>query len=82
MNLQKIITNDGSHSLLVKEMNETYHSRNGALAEANHVFIKHGLNHLISEEKTKINVLEIGFGTGLNAFLTALNAREKNLQIC
>lgn len=61
------ITADGSHTLFVPEMDEHYHSVNGAVQESMHVFIEAGLHQL---DKKHIRVFEIGFGTGLNAFLT------------
>jgi tRNA U34 5-methylaminomethyl-2-thiouridine-forming methyltransferase MnmC len=60
-------TNDGSKTLFINELNENYHSHHGALQEANHVFIKNGLN-LINDYE--INILELGFGTGLNVLVT------------
>jgi len=62
-----ISTSDGSKTLLISELKETYHSKHGALQEANHVFIKNGLNLINSYE---INILELGFGTGLNVLVT------------
>lgn len=64
-------SNDGSHTLFLPDMNETYHSIHGAINESNHVFLKMGLHAI---EKETITILEVGFGTGLNAFLTALEA--------
>lgn len=64
-----ITTNDGSHSLLNEELQETYHSRHGAIQESVYVFINQGLEQV--QNLPSIRVLEIGFGTGLNAFLTA-----------
>jgi tRNA U34 5-methylaminomethyl-2-thiouridine-forming methyltransferase MnmC len=64
-----ILTEDGSHSLLQNELNETYHSIHGAIQESRHIFIDAGLKQCA---KDTIKVLEIGFGTGLNAFLTQL----------
>ena len=61
------ITADGSHTLYVGALDETYHSKHGAIQEAVHVFVEAGLTYF---KKPQINVLEIGFGTGLNAFLT------------
>ena len=67
---RKIInTKDNSKTLLIPEMNETYHSTNGAVAESKHIYINYGLNHFINTRET-INILEMGFGTGLNAILT------------
>ena len=61
------ITEDGSHTLYLEELDETYHSKHGAIQEAMHVFIDAGLNYV---NQPQLNILEIGFGTGLNAFLT------------
>ena len=63
-------TNDGSNTLFVPELNEHYHSIHGALQEALHVFIKHGLQPVIENATEPIRMLEVGFGTGLNAILT------------
>ncbi|WP_298903717.1 tRNA (5-methylaminomethyl-2-thiouridine)(34)-methyltransferase MnmD [uncultured Psychroserpens sp.] len=78
---RKIITTaDGSKTIQIEDWNEQYHSVHGAIQEANHVYIKHGLLFLYSKNKsfpkTNISVLEIGFGTGLNALLTLLKANE------
>ena len=58
-----IFTKDGSHSIFIKEINETYHSLHGAISESNHVFIQNGLK---INDKKQLKILEIGFGTGLN----------------
>lgn len=63
------ITGDGSHTLFVPGLNENYHSGHGAYTESMHVFIEHGLKHVIQKSDT-IHLFEIGFGTGLNAILT------------
>jgi tRNA U34 5-methylaminomethyl-2-thiouridine-forming methyltransferase MnmC len=77
-----LLTDDGSVTIHLPEWNEQYHSKHGAIAEAIHVFIKTGLTHWLREnDSSEVSVLEIGFGTGLNAFLTSLEAIEKNLQI-
>jgi len=74
---RKIIkTKDGSHSILVEQMGETYHSVHGAVAEAKHVYIQNGIGHCPSAD---IAVLELGFGTGLNTLLTARHAMYNNL---
>jgi tRNA U34 5-methylaminomethyl-2-thiouridine-forming methyltransferase MnmC len=70
---QIIHTADGSHTILVPEIGEQYHSLNGAVTESKHVFIENGYN--FSNAKCPV-VLEIGFGTGLNAILTALEAEK------
>lgn len=69
--VQLIETEDGSHSLYVPSLNETYHSFHGAIRESQHVFIQTGLNHWIVENpKKNVRILEVGFGTGLNALLS------------
>lgn len=68
---QPIITDDGSTSFYSERFGDTYHSRHGAIQEARHVFIRHGLQAL-PQGKTVAAIFEMGFGTGLNALLTAL----------
>ena len=64
------------------EWNEQYHSKHGAVQEARHVFLKMGLHAFLEKvHRKKISILEIGFGTGLNAFLTILEAEKFGLQI-
>lgn len=75
-----IKTADGSHTLYVPELNEHYHSIHGAINESEHIFIRTGL-HQVLKNKNKITVLEIGFGTGLNAFLTCIEATKMNATI-
>lgn len=75
-----IITDDGSHSLYHTALNETYHSRHGALTESQHVFIQHGLAQVPASGRP-IHVLEVGFGTGLNALLTWRYARNQNCAV-
>ncbi|HEY8510658.1 MAG TPA: tRNA (5-methylaminomethyl-2-thiouridine)(34)-methyltransferase MnmD [Cyclobacteriaceae bacterium] len=77
MDPEIIVTGDGSHSLYHATINETYHSRHGALAESQHVFIQHGLAYA-SPSNEPVRVLEVGFGTGLNALLTWQHARAMN----
>ncbi len=75
-----ITTADGSTTIDLPELNEQYHSKHGAINEAKHVFIKSGFRHILNKEKfDSLHILEIGFGTGLNAFITFLEA-EKNDQ--
>lgn len=82
MRRQPIITKDGSHTIEVPEMNVTYHSVHGAIQESQHVFIREGLHHLINQStKQPINLLEMGFGTGLNALLTYIEAEKKQQKI-
>ncbi len=70
------LSDDGSHTLFVPGLNEHYHSTNGAVNEAMHVFIQAGLNQVAAD---KINILEFGFGTGLNAFLSAIHKGDKEI---
>lgn len=77
----RLQTGDGSHSLFVPSLNETYHSRHGALQESRHVFIEMGLRRVAAAHSSKIRILEIGFGTGLNALLTALETENASLQV-
>jgi tRNA U34 5-methylaminomethyl-2-thiouridine-forming methyltransferase MnmC len=73
-------TADGSHTLFVPGLNEHYHSTNGALQESELVFIQNGLHH-IPECIKEINLLEVGFGTGLNALLTVIEAKKQKRKI-
>lgn len=77
-NIQIIETGDGSHTLLNTTLDETYHSRHGALRESEHVFIQHGLQHWLDSHPTvsSIRILEVGLGTGLNAWLTLMKAQS------
>ena len=80
VNLKREIirTDDGSTSIRIAEWDECYHSKHGAIQEAYHVFIKNGLSTLGGRP---ISILEIGFGTGLNAFITFLEAKQKGQQV-
>jgi tRNA U34 5-methylaminomethyl-2-thiouridine-forming methyltransferase MnmC len=66
-------TSDGSHTIFIPQINEQYHSLNGAVTESLHVYIEHG--YLFSRSISPV-ILEIGFGTGLNCLLTALKAEQ------
>lgn len=86
MERQVVITGDGSSTIHLPEWDEQYHSKHGAIQEAYHVFIKHGLHHFCHSERSEesqntISILEIGFGTGLNAFITLLEAEKLKLNI-
>jgi len=77
-----VTTGDGSKTIQIEDWDEQYHSIHGAIQEAQHVFIKMGLHHFLNSHKpTVLHILEIGFGTGLNAFVTALEAYTQNIQI-
>jgi tRNA U34 5-methylaminomethyl-2-thiouridine-forming methyltransferase MnmC len=75
MELQE--TKTGEYTLYIPSMDETYHSRNGAISESRHVFLQEGLDRI--EGNTQ--VLEVGFGTGLNALLAAQYAKENKTKI-
>ncbi|GGA76219.1 hypothetical protein GCM10008015_16020 [Flavobacterium palustre] len=75
MKREIIQTQDGSTTIHLEEWNESYHSKHGAIQEAKHVFIKNGLS--LFKNKT-VSILEIGFGTGLNAFISFLEAQKMN----
>lgn len=82
MKRQIITTKDGSKTIFIPEWNEQYHSTHGAIQESQHVFLKNGLHYFLSENNPEnIAILEIGFGTGLNALLTLLESEKFHLQI-
>ncbi len=72
--MQIINTSDGSHTIYLPEIDEQYHSVNGAVTESKYVYIEKGFNFHKAEKRT---VFEIGFGTGLNCLLTALMAEKE-----
>ena len=78
MKREIIATGDGSSTIYIPEWNEHYHSAHGALQEAQHVFITHGLNPKTDDYLT---VFEMGFGTGLNALLTYFASEKRNQYI-
>ena len=80
MNTHEIrVTGDGSKTIFLPELNETYHSSNGAVQESLHIFIQNGLD--LVNKKGTIRILEVGFGTGLNALLSASWAEKNNQSI-
>ena len=76
MKREIIITKDGSTTIRIPEWDENYHSTHGAIQEAKHVFIKNGLD--LFQTQNSVSILEIGFGTGLNAFITYLETKHKD----
>lgn len=77
-----ITTSDGSHSLMNTDLQETYHSVHGAIQESKHVFIHAGLDFWIEQNIGKeVRILELGFGTGLNAFLTLLGTSQLRISV-
>lgn len=73
MKREIVQTSDGSTTIHLPEWNENYHSKHGAIQEAKHVFIKNGLSLFNGKS---VSILEIGFGTGLNAFITYLETQN------
>jgi len=80
--MKLLLTNDGSHTLMVEELNETYHSRHGAIQESRHVFIKNGFRFILGNNPRKpLRVFELGLGTGLNALLTAMESQKLSVPV-
>lgn len=73
-----LLTADGSHTLYVPEIDESYHSTNGAMQESMHIFINAALRQ---HPQPHLSVFEVGFGTGLNAYLTLLEAEKTGCSI-
>src|SRR5690606_8510642 len=78
MDREIIITKDGSHSLFVKSMGETFHSKHGAVKESLHAYINNRIDLI---KKHPVNVLDFGVGTGLNGFLTFRIASVNNKKV-
>lgn len=84
MKRELVRTADGSHTISLPELNVMYHSRHGAIRESRHVFIEAGLRHLsgrLERPDRAIRIFEMGFGTGLNAFLTAIESEKAQKNI-
>jgi tRNA U34 5-methylaminomethyl-2-thiouridine-forming methyltransferase MnmC len=79
--MQVIHTQNGDVTLYLPDLDETYHSRHGAILESQHVFIENGLKRIDFSINKDLNILEVGFGTGLNALLSYLFAKENDVQI-
>jgi len=73
-----ILTEDGSHTLFVPELSEHYHSIHGAVQESQFIFINSGLKYT---DLSPVRIFEAGFGTGLNAYLTAIESSSANRKI-
>lgn len=73
-----VTTYDGSHTIHVPELDEHYHSVHGAISESDHIFIKSGLNYSAADP---VSIFEVGFGTGLNALLTCIEASERGRKV-
>lgn len=78
-----ITTDDGSHSLYHEELQETYHSSHGAFRESIHVFMLYGLDSWLARNPNKfpVRVFEVGFGTGLNAWLALVWAEQNQVPV-
>jgi tRNA U34 5-methylaminomethyl-2-thiouridine-forming methyltransferase MnmC len=81
MNLETILTADGSHSIFNTQFNVSYHSKHGAIQESQLIFIEAGLHACAAHKPLTINILEIGFGTGLNALMTWFEAEKLGLKV-
>ncbi|TVZ53016.1 tRNA (5-methylaminomethyl-2-thiouridine)(34)-methyltransferase MnmD [Dokdonia sp. Hel_I_53] len=81
MKREIITTADGSKTIHIPEWNEQYHSKHGAIQEARHVFLETGLSHYMGKfpEQKEVAILEMGFGTGLNALLTYYEVAKYNV---
>ena len=73
-----VITADGSHTLYVPELDEHYHSVNGAIQESEHIFVRNGFESCSADP---LHVFEVGFGTGLNALLTAIKSIKGHREV-
>jgi len=77
-----ITTKDGSHTVQWPEWKVTYHSTHGAIQESAHIFIQAGLHYILQQNPSQpVYIFEMGFGTGLNAFLTAIEAQKAKINI-
>ena len=80
--LNIITTADGSDSIKNCDLNVSYHSEHGAIQESKHIFIQSGLHDYLNRyQHHTVSILEIGFGTGLNALLSLLYSAEHHLSI-
>lgn len=78
--MKRILTADGSHSLYLEDIDEQYHSKHGSITESQHIFIEAGLYEK-AKEMNSIKVFEVGMGTGLNVFLTAIASAKSKLSV-
>ena len=70
-------TNDGSFSFRVEKLNEAYHSRHGAITESKFVYIQEGYSYWNEiNKKNECKIFEIGYGTGLNAYLSYMESQK------
>lgn len=76
---QLFVTDDGSKTYYLPQFNEYYHSHHGAIQEARHVFLKQGFD--LFRDRSELSILEVGLGSGLNAFLTAIEAEKAQISV-
>lgn len=84
MKIELTPTDDGSPTLYLPDLDEHYHSTKGAVTESRHVYLQSGLIHRLTatqKSQKELRILEIGFGTGLNAALAAEVCRSSNRPI-
>lgn len=74
-------TADGSNTLFNEVIGEHYHSAHGAVQESKHVFVNAGFEFATIDKRSEINVLEVGFGTGLNFLLTLAQSEKKEIKL-
>ena len=80
--IKLVVTEDGSHSLYLPSLDESFHSFHGAIQESKHVFIAAGFeDRMTTFEGEELHVFEMGFGTGLNAWLTARVALKHQVKV-
>jgi tRNA U34 5-methylaminomethyl-2-thiouridine-forming methyltransferase MnmC len=81
--LRIITTDDGSHSIYHEELKETYHSFHGAFRETIHVYMLYGMDSWLmrNPQKRPIRIFEVGFGTGLTAWLTLVWAEQNQIPV-
>lgn len=75
------LTEDGSHTFMSEQFGVLYHSSHGAIQETQHIFIDAGLKYILHQNMDTISILDMGFGTGLNALMTYLEAERLNIKI-
>ncbi|MFQ3341269.1 MAG: tRNA U34 5-methylaminomethyl-2-thiouridine-forming methyltransferase MnmC [Flavobacteriaceae bacterium] len=79
---QQIITDDGSSTIYIEGLKESYHSKHGAVVESDYIYLKQGLEHWTSKYPNKAcRILELGYGTGLMAYLTAQFSESNQKEI-
>lgn len=79
--LSIIETSDGSNSISSKKYNASYHSLHGAIEESMHIFISAGIYYKFRQGLKKLKIFEMGFGSGLNAFLSVVAAQKHEIEI-